>query len=131
MKNITGIQEKFTFIVSSEMTAMFGTDEIHPVLSTFWLSYFFEWFSRKIIEQHFEHDENACGSELSIKHISPAFVGENVSVSVKVESMVKSKIFCSLEAKVNHRIIATGTTTQYLSTNQFFNDQFRKGKTNG
>lgn len=125
MKHIVGTKSEFSFIVTDNMSATFDGELIHLVLSTFWLSYYFEWYSRKMIDRHFKSQENACGSELSIKHISPAFIGEKVTIEVLVISVDESKVTCKLEAFVDQRKIATGKTVQFVSTNQFFKEKFK------
>lgn len=128
MEALLGKKQVYQFQVTGQMYAVFGGELIHPVLSTFWLSYYFEWFSRKVIETHFSADQNACGSKLSVNHKSPAFLNDHVNVFVEVTSVDRQMIECSLTAKVGERIIADGKTVQFISTNLFFNDQFKQRK---
>lgn len=128
MEELLGQKKIFRFRVSSSMFAVFDGELIHPVLSTFWLGYYFEWFSRQIIQPFFQPDQNACGAKLSVNHKSPAFEHEWVDVEVEVTKIDRQIIECSLVAKVESRIIAEGKTSQFLSTQSFFNDQFKPRK---
>lgn len=128
MEELLGKKKIFRFHVNNSMFAVFDGELIHPVLSTFWLGYYFEWYSRKVIQSFFKDDINACGSKLSINHKSPAFENDWVDVEVEVVNIDRQIIDCSIVAKVDSRIIAEGKTSQFVSTQSFFNDQFKPRK---
>lgn len=127
MKNLVGHEQIFDFIVDENMSAIFDQQLIHPVLSTFWLSYYFEYFSRLMIQPYFLPEHNACGAELVVKHHAPAFPADKVSVTIRVTHQTEKFINCEIVACVGERKIATGFTMQYIADQRFFNNHFKKG----
>jgi fluoroacetyl-CoA thioesterase len=61
-----------------------------------------------------EDDEEGVGTMLSIEHKSPAFVGEEITFTASVETIIKNELICVIEARVGERIIATGKTGQKM-----------------
>lgn len=128
MERLLGKINHFQFTVEEKMFAVFGNELIHSVLSTFWLSYYFEWFSRLSIENYLTVVQNSCGAQLTVNHKSPAFLGELVDVSVEITAFERGFIESKIIAKVDDRIIAEGSTTQFVSTKEFFQTHFNPTK---
>ena len=63
---------------------------------------------------------------LSIDHKSPAFVGEEVLFTATVEKIEKNELICTIEAKVEMRIIATGKTGQKMLKKEKLRELFGK-----
>jgi len=109
-----GDQKFFKRIVLEADQAIFHDKLLHPVCSTFALARDFEWSSRLFFIEMKEDDEEGVGTMLSIEHQSPAFVGEEISYTATVETIIKNELICSIVAKVSDRIIATGKTGQKM-----------------
>ncbi len=100
------------FEVTEAMAPVFHGKQIHPVCSTWDLAHQFELASRYALEPHLEMDEQGIGSELSVKHLKPAPIGQTVSVTATITSLDSTTVVCDLEAKVGESLIATGTQVQ-------------------
>jgi len=94
--------------------AIFNDELLHRVCSTFALARDFEWSSRLFFLEMKDDDEEGVGTMLSIDHKSPAFVGEEILFTATVDKMEKNELICTIEAKVNQRIIAIGKTGQKM-----------------
>ena len=94
--------------------AIFHGELLHPVCSTFALARDFEWSSRLFFVEMKESDEEGVGTFLSIEHKRPAFVGEVIEFIATVENIDGMELFCTIEAHVNGRLIATGRTGQKM-----------------
>jgi fluoroacetyl-CoA thioesterase len=102
-----------TIIKEGDQAAFHG-EVLHAVCSTFALARDFEWSSRLFFIDMLEGDEEGVGTSLTIDHRSPAFVGEELSVTATFESLVGNELICSIEAKVGERVIAFGKTGQKM-----------------
>ena len=109
-----GDQKFFKRIVLEADQAIFHDKLLHPVCSTFALARDFEWSSRLFFIEMKEDDEEGVGTMLSIEHKSPAFIGEEITFTATVETIIKNELICTIEAKVGGRFIATGKTGQKM-----------------
>jgi fluoroacetyl-CoA thioesterase len=100
--------------VSKEDVAAFHGEIVHDVCSTFALARDFEWSSRLFFIEMKEDDEEGVGTHLSIDHIGPAFVGEEVIFTATVEEIKGMTLTCTIEAAANGRLIARGRTGQKM-----------------
>jgi predicted thioesterase len=100
--------------VSKEDVAAFHGEIVHDVCSTFALARDFEWSSRLFFIEMKEDDEEGVGTHLSIDHIGPAFVGEEVIFTATVEQIKGMTLTCTIEAAANGRLIARGRTGQKM-----------------
>jgi len=116
VKNIfkPGDQKSFKRTVLESDCAIFNDELLHRVCSTFALARDFEWSSRLFFLEMKDDDEEGVGTMLSIDHKSPAFVGEEILFTATVDKMEKNELICTIEAKVNQRIIAIGKTGQKM-----------------
>ncbi len=61
-----------------------------------------------------DENEEGIGTMITVKHASPALVGQVVSFTSKVKKVERNEIICSFEARVNERLIATGEQGQKI-----------------
>ena len=111
LENAVGVVE---ITVTDEMVAKLDDRILHPVYSTFWLSYHAEVAARRAIEPFFEVEENACGTGLYIQHLQMAAVGAQVTIRATVSEVRGNRITCSIEATITgtDRCLARGTQQQ-------------------
>ncbi|MCS7177197.1 MAG: hypothetical protein NZ960_06225 [Candidatus Kapabacteria bacterium] len=100
--------------VSPEMVAILDGCVVHPVYSTFWLAYHAEVAARRAIEPFFEPGENAVGAELHLRHEAMAPVGADVRIRAEVTELQGNRVWCTVEAFVGTRRIATGRQLQVV-----------------
>ena len=111
---LTGDTKQYKRIVSSQDVAAFHGEVVHPVCSTFSLARDVEWTTRLFVLDMRELDEEGVGTFLTIEHKSPAFVGEEITFTGKVEKVNGHELICSFVANVGERLIAQGTTGQKI-----------------
>jgi predicted thioesterase len=109
-----GDHKTFRKTVQPEDTATFDSGQVHPVYATFALARDIEWACRLFVLEMKEADEEGIGTALSINHLSPALVGETISIIATVRSIQRNEIICSYEARVEDRLIATGEQGQKI-----------------
>ena len=128
MKNPFGIGDvkRHLFEVRPEDIAQFESGLVHSVCSTFKLGKEMEWSSRLFVLEMVEEHEEGVGTSLEIKHLAPAFVGEQVEVTATFESLTKNELFCRIEVSVGNRKIAMGRTGQKILTKEKINQIFSR-----
>jgi predicted thioesterase len=116
MKEIFAIGDEKSYHrkVSPDDVAAFHGDIVHPVCATFSLARDIEWTTRQFVLEIREDNEEGIGTFLSIEHKSPAFVGEEIIVTARIDSLNGNELICSYEARVGTRLIATGRTGQRI-----------------
>ena len=116
MKNVftTGDVKVYRRKVVDADQAIFHDKLLHPVCSTFALARDFEWSSRLFFLEMKEGDEEGVGTFLHIDHKAPAFVGEEIVFTATVEDSAGREFVCSIEARVNDRLVASGKTGQKM-----------------
>jgi fluoroacetyl-CoA thioesterase len=62
--------------VSALDLATFESGTVHEVYSTFALTRDAEWSGRLFVLEMKEEDEEGIGTQINLKHLAPAFVGE-------------------------------------------------------
>ncbi|NOS93425.1 MAG: hypothetical protein HOP30_16010 [Cyclobacteriaceae bacterium] len=123
-----GDQKKYVKVIQSNDVAAFHGEVLHAVYSTFSLARDFEWSSRLFFIEMKDDDEEGVGTFLSIDHKSPAFVGEEVTITATVVKLDRNELTCAIEAKVGARTIATGTTGQKMLKKEKLNQLFTQPK---
>jgi len=113
-----GDQKTYLKTVSEEDVAAFQGQVVHRVCSTFALARDFEWTSRLFFIEMKEEDEEGVGTHLSIDHVGPAFVGEEIIFRATVEQISGMNLTCRIEATVNGRLVATARTSQKMIKKQ-------------
>src|SRR5580700_2026841 len=116
MKNLFNIGDVKTFdrIVRPEDTAVFDSGEVHPVYATFALARDAEWACRLFVLDMKEEDEEGIGTFVSVKHLAPAKVGEEVVFEATVITIEGNTINCGYRAMVGDRLIAEGVQVQKI-----------------
>lgn len=104
----------FSHVVTAEDTAKFESGEVHAVYSTFALTRDAEWSGRLFVLEMKEDGEEGIGSGITVKHISPALVGQEVVFTATFTEVSKNEVVTDYVAKVNERIIAQGTQWQKI-----------------
>lgn len=109
-----GDQKVYRKVITEQDLAAFHGSVLHAVYATFALARDFEWSSRLFFIDMKEEDEEGVGTYLEIYHKSPAFAGEEVTITATVASMEGNELICTIEARVGDRLIADGRTGQRM-----------------
>lgn len=94
--------------------AAFNGQIVHPVCSTFVLAREIEWTTRQFVLDLRDEDEEGIGTHVSIDHKSPAFVGEDIIFTARIDMFDNGELICAYEARVEDRLIASGKTGQKI-----------------
>lgn len=111
---VPGDTKEYTKTVQPDETARFESGEVHPFYGTFALGRDAEWSSRLFVLDMKEDDEEGIGTYLTVKHISPATIGDEVRFVATLEKVEGNAVDCTFEAFVGDRKIAEGTTGQRI-----------------
>jgi len=109
-----GDVKEYKTVVRQADVARFHGSIVHPVCSTFALARDVEWTTRQFVLEMKDDDEEGIGTYLQISHLGPAFVGEEITIKGRFESLSGSELMCSFEARVGDRMIASGKTGQKI-----------------
>ncbi len=114
MKNIfkPGDIKVHHYQVKPEDVAQFDTGLVHLICSTFALAREMEWSSRLFVLEMKEEHEEGIGTEVSVKHKTPAMIGEALVFQAKVVSFQNNELICEIQVKCNNRLVAEGSTGQ-------------------
>lgn len=127
MKNTfqIGEQKEYKRVVQPDDVAAFHGELVHKVCSTFALARDIEWTTRQFVLDMIDDNEEGIGMYLTIEHKSPAFVGEEILFTGKIEQMNGHELICSYEARVGSRLIAVGKTGQKILKKEKIEKLFR------
>ena len=109
-----GDKKEYRKVVEEIDVAVFHDETVHPVCSTFSLARDIEWTTRQFVLEMRDGDEEGIGTFLSIEHKAPAFVGDEILFTGRIEKLQGNELICSFEAYVGTRLIATGKTGQKI-----------------
>lgn len=109
-----GDQLHFSHTVTAGDTARFESGEVHPVYSTFSVARDAEWSGRLFVLQMKEEDEEGIGTSITVNHLSPALIGQEVIFTATLEEVNRNEVVTSYEAKVGKRIVASGRQAQKI-----------------
>jgi fluoroacetyl-CoA thioesterase len=123
-----GNTKEYRKIVQSEDVAAFHGENVHPVYSTFSLARDIEWTTRLFVLEMRDADEEGIGTYLTIEHKAPAFIGEEILITGKIEQLRGSELICSFQAQVGDKIIAVGQTGQKILKLERLNNLFKQSK---
>ncbi len=128
MKNIfkTGDEKIYRTVVQESDQAIFHGELLHPVCSTFALARDMEWSSRLFFIDMKEDDEEGVGTRLCIDHYSPAFVGDELTITATIAKLEGNELICAIEVRVGARIVARGETGQRMVKREKLNRIFRQ-----
>lgn len=107
-----GTIKAYRYVVAPGDVASFHGQVVHPVCSTFVLAREVEWTTRLFVLDLCEPDEEGIGTHVSIDHKNPAFIGEEIIFTARIESLEGNLLTCGYEARVGDKLIATGKTGQ-------------------
>jgi fluoroacetyl-CoA thioesterase len=94
--------------------AAFHNQIVHKVYSTFALARDMEWASRLFVLEMINEDEEGIGSELQVKHLRPAFLGQKILIEAVIKDFHNKTLDCDITVKCGDKIIATGFTQQKI-----------------
>lgn len=120
-----GDKQEYRKIVEPGDVASFLDEVVHPVYATFALARDIEWTSRQFVLQMRGEDEEGIGTLLTIEHLSPAFVGDEIIFTAWIHQLNGDELICLYEATVENRLIATGKTGQRILKREKINKLFR------
>ena len=109
-----GDQKEYRYTVTAHDVAAFHGKIVHPVCATFILAREIEWTTRQFVLDLVDEDEEGVGTFLSIDHKSPAFVGEEIIFTARMDEQNGNEVRCSYTATVNERLVAQGQTGQKI-----------------
>lgn len=108
--------------------AAFNNELVHEVYSTFALARDMEWSSRLILLEILEEDEEGIGTELQIKHLKPAFLGQKLTFEASVKKYKNKILDCEITVKCGKKIVATGFTQQKILNKKLLSKIFTSHK---
>jgi fluoroacetyl-CoA thioesterase len=116
MKNLfsTGDQKQYEKKVNAEDVASFHGEVVHAVCSTYVLAREIEWTTRLFVLEMRDDDEEGIGTFVHVNHYAPAFVGDVIKFTGKIDEINGHELICSVEARVGERLIASGKTGQKI-----------------
>lgn len=106
--------KEYRSVVRPEDVASFQGVVVHNVCATFALAREIEWTTRQFVLDMKDDDEEGIGTYLQIRHLGPAFVGDEIVFRGIFEDLAGGELICSFEASVGDRIIAVGKTGQKI-----------------
>ena len=129
MKPINSDQiKRMSYRVQPGDVAAFNGEVVHPVCATFVLAREIEWTTRQFVLDLRDEDEEGIGTHVSIDHKSPAFIGEDIIFTARIEEYSNGELICAYEARVGDRLIATGKTGQKILKRDKIRKIFSSGK---
>jgi fluoroacetyl-CoA thioesterase len=116
MKDIfkKGDVKEYRMTVQHGDVAAFHGTVVHEVCSTFTLTREAEWTTRQFVLEMREEDEEGIGTFVTVNHRAPAFVGETIVFTGKIDEINGHELICSFEGRVGDRLIAEGKTGQKI-----------------
>jgi fluoroacetyl-CoA thioesterase len=109
-----GDRKQHKKVIQAQDVAAFHGEIVHPVCSTFTLAREIEWTTRQFVLEMKDEDEEGVGTYLTIEHKNPAFVGEEIVFTGKIEQINGHELICSVDAYVGLRLIAIAKTGQKI-----------------
>jgi fluoroacetyl-CoA thioesterase len=109
-----GDAKSFIHVVSDADTARFDSGEVHSVYSTFALAREAEWSGRLFVLEMKEEGEEGIGTGITVKHLSPALIGQEVEFTAVLIDINKNEIVTDYTARVGERVIAEGRQWQKI-----------------
>ena len=122
-----GDQKEYRRTVGAEDVAAFHGETVHPVCATFILARDIEWTTRQFVLEMRDDDEEGVGTFLSIEHRGPAFVGEEIIFTARIDRLKDNELVCSYVAFANGRLIAEGRTGQKILKKEKIDRVFKQG----
>ncbi len=120
-----GEKRSHSFVVSYDDLAHFDAGLVHEVCSTYKLTKEMEWAGRLFVLEMKEDHEEGIGTMIELKHLGPAFEGDEVVFVATYKGFREKELICEMEARVGERLIATGSTGQKIIEKEKIERLFR------
>lgn len=91
-----------------------GGGRVHPFYATFALARDAEWACRLFVLEMKEADEEGIGLRITVDHLSPAGVGDDIEITATLKEVSGNTIVCSYIASSDERLIARGEQVQKI-----------------
>ena len=104
--------------------AHFDEQKVHDVYATFALARDAEWTTRQFILPLLGDKFEGVGTYVKVRHLAPAFPGEQITFSGVIYAYADSELHCTFEAYVGERKIADGKTGQKIVDKHRLNEYF-------
>jgi fluoroacetyl-CoA thioesterase len=86
---------------------------VHPVYATYTMAKHFEEAGRKLLLPHLEPGEAAIGTAVSVEHLAPSWVGDELRVTARCVELRDGRLTCECRASDSFgRELGRGTTVQ-------------------
>lgn len=107
-----------TYAVTEADFPVFDGKKIHPVCSTYALAREFEWAGRRVYLAARPElpGTEAFGTEVVVEHKSPAFQGEEITITATPTTYDRGFLYVDCIARVGERLVATGRTGQKVTS---------------
>ncbi len=109
-----GSQSTVSTVVTENMVARLGGQQIHPVLATAQMIEWMEWAGRRLILPYLEEGEDAVGYAVDIVHLAPTLVGEPFRATATFVGLEKNRIIADVAAGNARGRIGQGRFIQVL-----------------
>ena len=93
-----GAAAEIAITVTEDMCPAFDEVIVHRVYSTWSMAHHMELAARKVLAPHLEEHEEGIGSHLSIDHLAPTPVGEQVRVVAEAVELGPTTLVCTVSA---------------------------------
>ncbi len=116
MKNPFHVGDTLVYkhIVTEADTAKFASGQVHAVYSTFALARDAEWSGRLFVLKMKEDSEEGIGTGITVKHVSPALIGQEVVFTATLYEVNKNEVVTDYTARAGERVIAEGRQWQKI-----------------
>ena len=86
---------------------------VHPVCATYTMAKHFEEAGRKLLLPHLEPGEAGIGTAVSVEHLAPSWVGDELRVTARCVELRDGRLTCECRASDSFgRELGRGTTVQ-------------------
>ena len=86
---------------------------VHPVYATYTMAKHFEEAGRKLLVPHLEPGEAGLGTAVSVEHLAPSWVGDELRVTARCVEVRDGRLTCECTATDSYgRALGRGTTVQ-------------------
>jgi fluoroacetyl-CoA thioesterase len=87
--------------------------KVHPVYATYTMAKHFEEAGRKLLVPHLEPGEAGIGTAVSVEHLAPSWVGDELRVTARCVELRDGRLACECRATDSYgRELGRGTTVQ-------------------
>jgi predicted thioesterase len=114
--------------VKASDVPVFEEKVVHPVCATYTLAREIEWATRQFILNIVSEEEEGIGTEIHIRHVSPARVGETIEIYSAIYEWENNELICVYEVRVKERIVAIGRTGQKILKRSRLEKLYSKNK---